>query len=75
MQRMVRMKNKNREQAINYIVKEFNLLPFQEQIIREMWQNKSYLTPVRASGWSSTTALLSMIYLLINKETEKDVIQ
>ena len=64
------MNSKTTEQAIDYIVKEFNLLPFQEQIIREMWQNKRYLVPVRASGWSTTSALLMMIDVLLRKENK-----
>ena len=62
------MKNKTREQAIDYIVKEFNLLPYQEQIIREMWETKSYLLPVRGSGWSSTRALLTVVDVLLRKD-------
>lgn len=62
------MNNKTREQAIDYIVEEFNLLPFQEQIIREMWQTKSYLHPVRGSGWSSTRALLTVVDVLLRKD-------
>ena len=63
------MKNSiSREQAIDYIVKELNLLPFQEHIIREMWQNKRYLVPVRASGWSSIRTLLTMIDILLREE-------
>lgn len=63
------MKNsKNREQAIDFIVKEFNLLPFQEHIIREIWENKSYLAPVRACGWSGTMALLMMVDVLLREE-------
>lgn len=61
----------NKEQAIDYIVAEFKLLPFQEQIIREMWRTKSYLRPVRGSGWSSTQALLTVIDMLLDKEKEK----
>ena len=62
------MKNSiSREQAIDYIVKEFNLLPYQEYIVRKMWESKSYLIPVRCSGWSHTRALLTMIDVLIRK--------
>ena len=62
------MKNHiSREQTINWVVKESNLLPFQEQFIRQMWESKRYLTPVRASGWSSTEALLTVIDVLLRK--------
>ena len=64
------MKDKTREQAIDYIVKELNLLPFQEQIIRKIWNTKSYLVPVRASGWSATNALLMMIDVLLRKDRQ-----
>lgn len=57
----------NRDQAIDIIIKELNLLPYQEYIVREMWKSKSYLTPVRCSGWSYTRALLTMIDVLIRK--------
>ena len=62
------MKNNiSREQAINWVVKELNLLPSQEQIIRQMWESKRYLTPVRGSGWSNTQALLTVIDMLLRK--------
>lgn len=62
------MKNNiSREQAINWVVKELNLLPFQEQLIRQTWESKRYLTPVRASGWSSMEALLTIIDVLLRK--------
>ena len=60
----------NRQQAIDYIVEELNLLPFQEQIIREMWKTKSYLRPVRGSGWSSTRALLTVVDILLRKDKQ-----
>ena len=59
--------NTSGEQAIDYIVKEFNLLPYQEYIVREMWESKSYLTLARCSGWSYTRALLTMIDVLMRK--------
>lgn len=63
------MKNNiSRNQAINYIVKELNLLPFQEQLIRQMWESKRYLTPVRASGWSYIRTLLTMVDILIRND-------
>lgn len=64
------MNNISREQAIDYIVKELNLLPYQEYIVREMWESKNYLTPVRCSGWSYTRALLTMIDVLIRKDKQ-----
>ena len=57
--------NINREQIINHIIEEFNLPTFQEHILREMWKTKSYLIPVRGNGWSSISALLTMIDLLL----------
>ena len=59
------MSDKTREQAIDYIVKEFNLLPHQEYIVREMWETRSYLIPVRGSGWSCTRALLTVADILL----------
>ena len=58
----------NRKQAIDYIVKEFKLLPFQEYIIRQIWESKRYLIPIRGDGWSSTNALLTMVDLLLKRE-------
>ena len=58
----------NRKQAIDYIVKELNLLPYQEYIVREMWESKSYLTPVRCSGWSYTRALLTVADTILRKD-------
>lgn len=58
------MKNNNREQIFDYIIKEFKLLPYQEQIIREMWKSRSYLIPVRHDGWSGTKTLLTIIDVL-----------
>ena len=57
----------NRKQTIDYIVNELNLLPYQEYIVREMWETRNYLTPVRGSGWSYTRALLTIIDVLIRK--------
>ena len=62
------MNNISREQAIGYIINELNLLPYQEYIVREMWKSKSYLTPVRGSGWSRTRALLTVVDILLRKE-------
>ena len=62
------MKNKVREQAINYLVKEFNLLPYQEYIVREIWESKSYLIPVRGSGWSYTRTLLTVVDTILRKD-------
>ena len=59
------MKNNKREEKFEQILKEFNLFPYQEQMVREMWRTKSYLTPVRASGWSSTKTLLTVIDILL----------
>ena len=62
------------EKIINNIVTEFNLLPFQEDIIRRMWYSKEFLIPTRASGWSHTQAILTIIYILLqnsNKELIK----
>lgn len=65
------MKNNiSREQAINWVVKELNLLPFQEQIVREMWETRSYLVPVRHSGWSHTRALLTVADILLRKDKQ-----
>lgn len=64
------MNNKTREQAINYIVKELNLLPYQECIVREMWESKGYLIPVRGSGWSHTRALLTVVDILLRKDKQ-----
>lgn len=60
--------NTSREQAIDYIVKELNLLPYQEHIMRKMWESKSYLIPVRGSGWSHTRALLTIVDVLLRKD-------
>ena len=61
--------NTSREQAIDYIVKEFNLLPYQEYILRKIWESKSYLlTPVRSRGWSYTRGLLTMIDVVLRKD-------
>lgn len=60
----------NRDQAIDYIVKELNLLPYQEYIVREMWETKKYLIPVRSSGWSYTRALLTVIDILLRKDKQ-----
>lgn len=65
------MRNKIREQTINYLIEEFKPLPYQEYIIRKMWESKNYLIPVRASGWSSTRVLLTMIDILIRKDKDK----
>ena len=59
------MDNTTREQAINYITKELNLLPYQEYIVREMWESKRYLIPVRGSGWSYTKTLLTLIDIVL----------
>lgn len=64
------MNNISREQVIDYIVTEFNLLPYQERIMRKMWESKSYLTPVRHSGWSYTRALLKVADILLRKECD-----
>ena len=65
------MKNNiSREQAINWVVKELNLLPFQEQLIRQTWESKWYLTPVRASGWSSMKALLTIIDVILREDKQ-----
>lgn len=62
--------NTSREQVIDYIIKEFNLLPCQEYILREIWETKAYLTPVRASGWSYLRALLTVIDVLLRKDKQ-----
>ena len=62
------MNNISREQAIDYIVKELNLLPYQEHIMRKMWESKNYLIPVRGSGWSHTRALLTIVDVLLRKD-------
>lgn len=62
------MNNISREQAINYIIKELNLLPYQEYIVREMWETKEYLIPVRGSGWSYTRTLLTVVDILLRKD-------
>ena len=58
-------KDKIREQAFNYIIKEFNLLPYQEYIVREMWESKAYLAPVRGHGWSYLRTLLTVVDVLL----------
>lgn len=64
-------KNKTREQAINYIVKTFNLLPYQEYIVREMWRTKSYSIPVRGDGWSCVKSILALMDVVL-MDVEKD---
>ena len=45
------MKDKTREQAIDYIVKEFNLLPYQEYVLRNMMTYKyCFIPPLRRDG-------------------------
>lgn len=58
----------NRDQAIDIIIKELNLFPYQEYIVRRMLESKSYLTPVRCSGWSYTRALLTVADTILRKD-------
>ena len=61
------MKNKTREQAIDYIVKEFNLLPYQAYVLRNMMTNKyCFVTHLRRDS-IYTNSLLAMTDILLRK--------
>ena len=57
--------NDNKEQLIDHLIKELNLFPYQEYIVREIWESKRYLIPVRGSGWSHARLLLTVADILL----------
>ena len=56
----------NKEQAIDYIVKEFKLLPYQEYILRKMSTNKYCIIPPMRSR-VNTNNLLVMANLVTKR--------
>lgn len=69
------MKNKTREQAVDYIVKEFNLLPYQEYVLRKMMTHKycfipplnCFIPPLRRDS-IYLNSLLAMTDILLRKD-------
>ena len=66
------MKNKTREQAINYLVKEFNLLPYQEYVLRNMMTNKYCLIPPLSRNGVYINSLLAMSNLIMKGKEDKN---
>lgn len=62
------MKNKTREQAIDYIVKEFNLLPYQEYVLRNMMTYKYCFIPLLRRDGIYLNSLLAMTDILLRKD-------
>lgn len=60
------MKNKARERAVDYIVKEFNLLPYQEYMLRKMMANKYCIIPPMRSR-VNIDGLLAMANLIMKR--------
>ena len=56
----------NREQAIDYIVKEFNLLPYQEYVLRNMMTHKYCFVPHLRRDIINVNSLLAMADLIRN---------
>lgn len=64
------MKNKTREQAIDYIVKEFNLLPYQEYVLRNMMTYKYCFIPPLRRDSIYLNSLLAMTDILLRKDRQ-----
>ena len=64
------MKNKAREQAVDYIVKEFNLLPYQEYVLREMMTHKYCFIPPLRRDSIYLNSLLAMTDILLRKDKQ-----
>lgn len=62
------MKNKVREQAVDYIVKEFNLLPYQEYMLRKMMTHKYCFIPPLRRDSVYVNSLLAMTDILLRKD-------
>ena len=62
------MKNKAREQAVDYIVKEFNLLPYQEYVLRKMMTHKYCFIPPLRRDCVYVNSLLAMTDILLRKD-------
>lgn len=63
-------KNKVREQAVDYIVKEFNLLPYQEYVLREMMTHKYCFIPPLRRDSIYLNSLLAMTDILLRKDRQ-----
>ena len=57
------MKNK-KDEVFEKIIKQLNLYPFQERMVREMWETETYLIPKRGNGLSTIETLLVLINIL-----------
>ena len=67
------MKNKTREQAIDYIVKEFNLLPYQEYVLRNMMTYKyCFIPPLRRNG-IYLNSLLAITDLMLKRSDKTEL--
>ncbi len=64
------MKNKIREQAVDYIVKEFKLLPYQEYVLREMMTHKYCFIPPLRKDSIYLNSLLAMTDILLRKDRQ-----
>ena len=62
--------NTSREQAIDYVVKEFNLLPYQEYIVRKMMTNKYVFIPPLRRDSIYLNSLLAMTDILLRKDKQ-----
>ena len=58
----------NKEQAIDYIVKEFNLLPYQEYVLRNMMTYKYCFIPPLRRDSIYLNSLLAMTDILLRKD-------
>ena len=67
------MKNKTREQAIDYIIKEFNLLPYQEYVLREMMAHKYYFIPPLRRDSIYLNSLLAMTDLMLKRSDKTEL--
>ena len=60
----------NKEQAIEYIVKEFNLLPYQEYVLRNMMTYKYCFIPPLRRDSIYLNSLLAMTDILLRKDRQ-----
>ena len=64
------MKDKIKEQAVDYIVKEFNLLPYQEYVLREIMTHKYCFIPPLRRDSIYLNSLLAMTDILLRKDRQ-----
>lgn len=67
------MKNKVREQAVDYIVKEFNLLPYQEYVLRKMMTHKYCFIPPLRRDSIYLNSLLAMTDLMLKRSDKTEL--